>query len=47
MAWVAWGSGAIAVLKVLVLVLLTRLLSAADFGVVSAALVVITFSLNF
>jgi O-antigen/teichoic acid export membrane protein len=47
MAWVAWGSGAIAVLKVLVLVLLTRLLSPADFGVVSAALVVITFSLNF
>jgi O-antigen/teichoic acid export membrane protein len=47
MAWVAWGSGAIAVLKILVLVLLTRLLSPADFGVVSAAIVVITFSLNF
>lgn len=47
MAWVAWGSGAIGVLKVVVLVLLTRLLSPADFGVVSAALVVITFSLNF
>jgi O-antigen/teichoic acid export membrane protein len=47
MAWVAWGSGAIAVLKVIVLVVLTRLLSPADFGVVGAALVVITISLNF
>lgn len=47
MAWVAWGSGTIAVLKVVVLVLLTRLLSPADFGVVGAALVVITFALNF
>jgi O-antigen/teichoic acid export membrane protein len=47
MAWVAWGSGALAVLKILGLVLLTRLLSPADFGVVSAALVVISFSLNF
>jgi len=47
MAWVAWGSGAVALLKVLVLVILTRLLGPADFGLVSAALVVITFSLNF
>ncbi len=47
MAWVAWGSGAVAVLKILVLVLLTRLLSPADFGLVGAALVVIAFSLNF
>jgi PST family polysaccharide transporter len=47
MVWVAWGSGAVAVLKLVVLVLLTRLLSPADFGVVTAALVVITFSLNF
>jgi O-antigen/teichoic acid export membrane protein len=47
MAWVAWGSGATAVLKVVVLVLLTRLLSPADFGLVSAALVVINLSLNF
>jgi PST family polysaccharide transporter len=47
MAWVAWGSGAMAVLKVGVLVVLTRLLSPADFGVVAAALVVIDFSLNF
>ena len=36
-----------AVLKVVVLVLLTRLLTPADFGVVGAALVVISFSLNF
>jgi O-antigen/teichoic acid export membrane protein len=47
MVWVAWGSAAMAVLKVVVLVLLTRLLSPADFGVVGAALVVISFSLNF
>src|SRR5918911_4979426 len=47
MAWVAWGNGAIALLKILVLVVLTRLLTPADFGVVSAALVIITFSLNF
>ena len=47
MAWVAWGSGATALLKVGVLVVLTRLLTPADFGLVSAALVVITFSLNF
>jgi O-antigen/teichoic acid export membrane protein len=47
MAWVAWGSGATAVLKVVVLVLLTRLLSPADFGVVGAALIVIGFSLTF
>lgn len=47
MVWVAWGSGAMGVLKVVVLVLLTRLLSPGDFGVVSAALVVIGFSLNF
>ena len=47
MAWVAWGSAATAILKVVVLVILTRLLAPADFGLVSAALVVITFSLNF
>jgi O-antigen/teichoic acid export membrane protein len=47
MAWVAWGSGATGVLKAIVLVVLTRLLSPADFGVVGAALVVITISLNF
>ena len=36
-----------AVLKIVVLVLLTRLLSPADFGVVSAALIVIVFALTF
>ncbi len=47
MAWVAWGTGAVSLLRILVLVVLTRLLSPADFGLVSAALVVISFSLNF
>ena len=47
MVWAAMGNGAVAVLKAVVLVLLTRLLSPADFGLVSAALVVINFSLNF
>jgi O-antigen/teichoic acid export membrane protein len=47
MAWAAWGSGVMAVLKVAVLVLLTRLLSPADFGVVSAALIVFVFALTF
>jgi O-antigen/teichoic acid export membrane protein len=47
MFWVAWGSGATALLKLAVLVILTRLLSPADFGVVSAALIVIILSLNF
>lgn len=47
MVWVAWGSGATAVLKVVVLILLTRLLTPADFGLVSAALIVIGFSLTF
>ena len=47
MAWVAWGSGATASLKILVLVLLTRLLSPADFGLVAAALIVVSFSLAF
>jgi O-antigen/teichoic acid export membrane protein len=47
MGWVAWGSGAIAVLKVVVLILLTRLLTPADFGLVSAGLIVVSVSLNF
>jgi O-antigen/teichoic acid export membrane protein len=47
MGWVAWGSGAIAGLKVVVLVILTRLLTPADFGVVSAAMIVVGVSLNF
>jgi O-antigen/teichoic acid export membrane protein len=47
MGWVAWGSGAIAALKVVVLILLTRLLTPADFGLVSAGLIVVSVSLNF
>jgi len=47
MTWTAWGSMATAGLKIVVLVVLTRLLSPADFGLVSAALVVIGFSLPF
>jgi O-antigen/teichoic acid export membrane protein len=47
MAWVAWGGAATALLKIVVLVILTRLLAPADFGLVSAAFVVIAFSLNF
>ena len=47
MVWAAWGSGATAVLRVVVLVMLTRLLSPTDFGIVGAALIVIGFSLNF
>jgi O-antigen/teichoic acid export membrane protein len=47
MVWVAWSSGATALLRVVVLILLTRLLSPADFGVVSAALIVVGFSLIF
>jgi O-antigen/teichoic acid export membrane protein len=47
MMWVAWGGGTTAVLKLIVMVLLTRLLSPADFGVVGAALIIIGFSLTF
>lgn len=47
MFWTAWASGANAVLKVLVLIALTRLLTPADFGVVSAALIVISVSTVF
>jgi PST family polysaccharide transporter len=47
MVWVAWGTGAVAGLRVVVLVLLTRLLTPADFGLVGAALIVISFSLTF
>lgn len=47
MVWVAWGSGAVGVLKIVVLVLLTRALTPADFGLVTAALVVVNFALNF
>nr|MBA2244395.1 oligosaccharide flippase family protein [Gemmatimonadota bacterium] len=45
--WAAWGKGAQAVLHLLVLAVLARLLSPSDFGVVSAALVVIGFSAIF
>ncbi|HEU5262480.1 MAG TPA: lipopolysaccharide biosynthesis protein [Gemmatimonadales bacterium] len=44
MFWTAWGKGAHGVLQLVVLAVMARLLSAADFGVVSAALVVIGFS---
>src|SRR5688572_10980173 len=47
MVWVAWGSGAVGLLKILVLILLTRSLAPADFGLVTAALVVVNFALNF
>ena len=47
MMWLAWGGGTTAVLKLIVMVLLTRLLSPADFGVVGAALIIIGFSLTF
>lgn len=40
----AWGKGAYAVLQMLVVAVLARLLAPSDFGVVSAALVVIGFS---
>ena len=42
--WTAWGKGGQAVLQVLALVVLARLLSPADFGVVSAAVVVVGFA---
>ena len=44
MMWAAGGKGAQAGLQLLVLAVMARLVSAADFGVVSAALVVIGFS---
>jgi O-antigen/teichoic acid export membrane protein len=47
MFWTASSSGVNAVLKILVLVVLTRLLTPADFGIVSAALIVIGFSATF
>lgn len=45
--WTAWGKGGHAVLQVVVVVVLARLLQPTDFGVVSAALVVIGFSAIF
>ena len=47
MFWTASSNGLNAVLKVLVLVVLTRLLTPADFGIVSASLIVIGFSVTF
>ena len=45
--WTAWGKGGHAILQVVVVVVLARLLRPMDFGVVSAALVVIGFSAIF
>jgi O-antigen/teichoic acid export membrane protein len=42
--WTAWGKGARAILQLLVLGVMARLLSPADFGVVNTALVVVGFS---
>jgi O-antigen/teichoic acid export membrane protein len=47
MFWTASSNGLNAVLKVVVLIVLARLLSPADFGIVSAALIVIGFSAIF
>jgi O-antigen/teichoic acid export membrane protein len=44
MLWAAWGKGAQTGLQLLVLAVMARLVSATDFGVVSAALVVIGLS---
>lgn len=44
MLWMAWGKGAHAALQLAVLAALARVLYPSDFGVVSAALVVIGFS---
>ena len=45
--WMSLGSGAQAILQLVVLMILARLLSPADFGVVAAALVVLGFSVIF
>lgn len=47
MFWVAFGRAGRAILQILVLAILARLLTPADFGVVSAGLVVIGFSAIF
>ncbi|HMH83173.1 MAG TPA: lipopolysaccharide biosynthesis protein [Gemmatimonadales bacterium] len=47
MLWTAWGKGAYAGLQLLVLAVMARLITPAEFGVVSAALVVIGFSTVF
>src|SRR5688500_2061868 len=45
--WMLWGKGAHAFFHLGILAVLARLLTPADFGVVSAALVVIGFSMIF
>src|SRR5687768_8882717 len=42
--WVAWGKGAQAILHFGVMLILARLLTPLDFGVVGAAMIVIGFS---
>lgn len=42
--WMGWGKGATAVSQLLVLAVLARLLAPTDFGIVSAAMIVIGFS---
>lgn len=42
--WTAWGNGAQAILQLVVLAFLARLLRPADFGVVTAAMIVVGFS---
>ena len=44
MAWMIYGKVAFAILQLIILGLLARLLSPADFGVIAAAEVVIGFS---
>jgi len=44
MLWTGWGQGAYGVLQVVILAILARLITPEEFGVISAALVVITFS---
>ena len=47
MAWAAWGKGAYTVLQLGVLAIMARLITPAEFGVVSAAILVIGFSTVF
>jgi O-antigen/teichoic acid export membrane protein len=47
MLWTAWGKGAQAALQLLVIAVLARLVSPADFGVVNAVMIVVGFSAIF
>lgn len=47
MLWMGWAQGAYAVLQILILAILARLITPEEFGVMSAALVIITFSKMF